>query len=209
MTLRPCQVVIYKFRWRLTGRRIYRGRVARLLLINGAPGSGKSTLARRYVADHPLALALDIDVVRAMLGRWMDLPWDAGTLARRLALEMARVHLLADRDVVVPQFLGRVDFVQELEAVGDLAGATFVELVLLSDPQNAAACFTRRSADPRTQEHRDAAALQELSGGDAALPAMYQAMMELVASRPKTRRVVTVEGLEDCAYAELLAHLEP
>ena len=48
--------------------------VPRLVLINGAPGSGKSTLARRYAQDHPLTLALDIDRVRGMLGRWLDTP---------------------------------------------------------------------------------------------------------------------------------------
>jgi predicted kinase len=53
----------------------------RLVLINGAPSSGKSTLAKRYVEDHPLTLALDIDVVRAMQGRWLDEPVEAGILA--------------------------------------------------------------------------------------------------------------------------------
>ena len=46
--------------------------VPRLLLINGLPGSGKSTLAARYVADRPLALCLDIDVVRGLFGAWTD-----------------------------------------------------------------------------------------------------------------------------------------
>jgi hypothetical protein len=27
-----------------------------------------------YIDEHPLTLALDIDVVRAMLGRWLDHP---------------------------------------------------------------------------------------------------------------------------------------
>jgi hypothetical protein len=63
--------------------------VTRLILINGAPGSGKSTLARMFVHDHPLALALDIDTVRGMLGRWLDEPTQAGLIARRMALEMA------------------------------------------------------------------------------------------------------------------------
>jgi hypothetical protein len=64
-----------------------------LLLINGLPGSGKSTLAARYVADRPLALCLDVDVVRGLLGAWTDVPHEAGLLARRLALTMARVVL--------------------------------------------------------------------------------------------------------------------
>jgi len=89
--------------------------VPRLLLINGLPGSGKSTLAARYVADRALALCLDVDVVRGLLGDWQEHPHDAGLLARRLALAMARVALREGRDVVVPQFLARPQFLGELE----------------------------------------------------------------------------------------------
>lgn len=102
--------------------------MAALVLLNGPPGVGKSTLARRFVADHPLALALDIDVVRSMLGRWMDAPTDAGLAARALAMAMIRTHLAAGHDVVVPQFLGRVDFVVELAAVAASERVPFVEL---------------------------------------------------------------------------------
>jgi predicted kinase len=85
--------------------------MARLVLINGAPGIGKSTMARRYAEDYPLTLVLDIDQVRGMLGRWLETPSEAGVLARRMAIEMAGVHLRGGHDVVVPQFLGRIDFV--------------------------------------------------------------------------------------------------
>jgi predicted kinase len=43
-----------------------------LILVNGAPDAGKSTLARRYVESHPLALLLDIDELRTMLGGWRE-----------------------------------------------------------------------------------------------------------------------------------------
>ncbi|HTI20015.1 MAG TPA: AAA family ATPase, partial [Kutzneria sp.] len=72
-----------------------------LLLLNGPPGVGKSTVAARYVDDHPLALNLDIDVLRAQLGRWQDDLESAGLVARDLAVAMARTHLLAGHDVVV------------------------------------------------------------------------------------------------------------
>jgi len=72
------------------------------VLINGAPASGKSKLAQMYIDEHPLTLAIDIDVVRSMLGRWLDHPIEAGLTARRMALEMARVQLSAGRDVLVP-----------------------------------------------------------------------------------------------------------
>lgn len=52
--------------------------MARLVLINGAPGSGKSTLTQMYAETHSLTLALDIDVVRAMLGCWLDQLTQAG-----------------------------------------------------------------------------------------------------------------------------------
>ena len=117
----------------------------RLMLINGAPGSGKSTLARRYAQDHPLTLALDVDRVRGMLGRWLDTPTEAGLLARQMAVEMARVHLCAGHDVVVPQFLGRLDFIGVLQRLCEEVKAEFVEVVLLSNPDEAVSRFARRS----------------------------------------------------------------
>jgi hypothetical protein len=41
--------------------------MAILILLNGPPASGKSTIAQRFVNTHPLALNLDIDVVRGLL----------------------------------------------------------------------------------------------------------------------------------------------
>jgi predicted kinase len=80
--------------------------VPRLILLNGPPGCGKSTLARRYVEDHPLALNLDIDRIRDLLGRWPDHPHQAGLAARAIALAAARAHLRAGHDVMIPQYVG-------------------------------------------------------------------------------------------------------
>lgn len=182
--------------------------MARLVLINGAPGSGKSTLAQRYADAHPLTLALDIDVVRAMLGCWLDQPTQAGLMARAMAVEMARVHLRADRDVLIPQFLGRVDFIIELERLCQQVGADFVELALLSDPQVLIHRFVQRSGRPETAAHRDAAALLERSGGVGELPAMYDRLLAVVASRPGTRTVMTVTGEVDRAYRDLITLID-
>lgn len=181
--------------------------MSRLVLINGAPGSGKSTLARRYAQDHPLTLSLDIDRVRGMLGRWLDTPTEAGLLARHMAIEMARVHLCAGHDVIVPQFLGRLDFVEALQRLCDEVKAEFVEVVLLSSPEEAAARFVRRTDQSTSAEHRDAATLLERSGGPDALPGIYRRLLAVVAARPGTRTVVTVDGQVDQAYADLLTRL--
>jgi hypothetical protein len=107
----------------------------------------------------------------------------------------------------VPQFLGRLDFVLELERLADEVGAEFVEVVLLSDPQDAVDRFVRRSRRPEAASHRDAAALQDRMGGIGALPAMYARLLEVVAGRPRTRVVRTVDGELESAYRDLLAWL--
>lgn len=111
--------------------------MARPILINGLPRSGKSTLAARYADAHPLSLCLDVDVIRGLLGAWKDQPSEAGFLAPRLGMAMARVALADDRDVVVAQFLLRAAFVDDLERLAHDTGARFTEVVLL-DPLDVA-----------------------------------------------------------------------
>jgi predicted kinase len=181
--------------------------VTRLVLVNGAPASGKSTLARRFANDHPLTLVLDLDLVRGLLGRWLETPVQAGQLARAMALEMARVHLAAGHDVIVPQFLGRLDFVLALEQLCEEVGAVFIELVLLSTLDEAVDRFVRRSKQSGDVHHQDAAALVERDGGAASLRERYQQLLEVVAARPGTRAIRTVDGEIDQAYESLLAQL--
>lgn len=104
-------------------------RPPQLILLNGPPGPGKSTLARMVSDDRPLSLLLDIDEIWTNVGGWWEHE-EAKTLARRLAVVMARAHLSAGFDVVVPQFLGRPEFIVTLEDVARDAEAVFVELLL-------------------------------------------------------------------------------
>jgi predicted kinase len=179
--------------------------MGRLVLINGVPGIGKSTLARRYAADHPLSLVLDVDQVRGMLGRWIETPSDAGVLARRLAIEMAGVHLRGGHDVVVPQFLGRTEFVLSLEELCRHVGAPFVEVALVTGPEEARRRFTKRSEESQRAEHRDAALLLDRSGGADEFRHMHERLMEVIATRPSTRRVTSVDGQVEQTYRDFLA----
>ncbi|HET9946105.1 MAG TPA: AAA family ATPase [Actinomycetes bacterium] len=90
----------------------------RLIVLNGPPGIGKSTVALRYVEDHPLALALEQDVVRRLMGGWHTREADSGALARELCLAMARTHLVAGHDVVVPQFVADPRYLDRLRGLG-------------------------------------------------------------------------------------------
>ena len=121
---------------------------------------------------------------------------------------MAAEHLQSGHDVVVPQFLGRLEFVLALQQFCHDSGVLFVETALLVDPASAAERFAQRTAAPETVEHRDAAALLELSGGLLALARMHDQLQAVIAGRPGTRTVTTVPGDVEQTYRDLLAAVE-
>ncbi len=163
--------------------------MARLILLNGPPACGKSTLARRYADEHPPALDLDIDQVRSMVGGWRDDPHNAGLLARSIALSAARTHLTAGHDVVVPQLLARVTFIEQLEHLADEVGAEFHEIVLLDSKENMLRRFAER-ADP--------------SVGEDELSAMYDRLTAVVATRAGAKIVHVEDGEVDRTYRAVL-----
>ncbi|SFW44730.1 AAA family ATPase [Amycolatopsis australiensis] len=164
----------------------------KLILLNGPPASGKSTLARRYADDHPPALALDVDRLRAMLGGWRAHPGEAGLLARDIAVAAARTHLSAGHDVVVPQLVARPGFPERLEALAGETGAAYHEFVLLPGRELARRRFETRgpseieTAVPLTESELDRA---------------YEAVTAFAASR----RVTALTSAD--AYPALLASL--
>ncbi|MGH3648458.1 MAG: AAA family ATPase [Micromonosporaceae bacterium] len=133
-----------------------------MIVLNGPPGCGKSTLAQLYADRHPLALNLDIDRLRALIGRWRDDPQAAGVLARGAALPAARAHLVAGHDVVIPQFLARPQFLDQAERLGQEAGAEFHEVVLLDSKENALRRFGGTVTDVGRRSYRPPAALADL-----------------------------------------------
>jgi predicted kinase len=189
--------------WRLDSGRVA---VGRLIVLNGPAGCGKSTLAQRFADDHPLVLNLDIDRLRGMLGCWRDELDLAGPMARAMALAVARVHLDSGRDVIIPQFLGRPEFLMRLEQLAREAGADFREVVLLDSKENALRRFTQRG----TSEDPAAVAAHELvlDPGLAELGAMYDRLMATIATRPLARIVWSVEGQVEQTYTDLLASLD-
>ena len=182
--------------------------MARLVVVNGPPGIGKSTLARRWADEHPPTLVLDIDTVRRMLGGWERDPERAGLLARALALEMARAHLAAGHDVLVPQYLGRPLFLEQAEQLAARVGARFVELVLLDEREPALRRFVERTAAAGDPAHVEAGRLLARRGGHAELAAMYDRLLALLPGRPHAQVIPCRDGAEDAAYAALHARLD-
>ena len=160
----------------------------RLIALNGPPAAGKSTLAGRYVAAHPPALNLDIDLVRAQIGGDRQ---TAGRLAREIALAAARVHLTAGHDVIVPQLVVREEFLRRLEETASEAGAEFAEIVLLPSPGEVLRRFAER-ADPAKQASR------------AEVVELYDRLVALVPRRPRAKVVPSVGGEIDRTYEAVL-----
>jgi predicted kinase len=117
-----------------------------LLLINGAPGVGKSTLAHRYADEHPLALIIDIDSIRTHLGQWATVE-TSKLVARDLALALARAHLRNGHDVLVPQYLGRPEYREQLELLAGENDVAFFEVLLTDDTHRITQRFRKRRAE--------------------------------------------------------------
>jgi len=173
-----------------------------LIVLNGPPGCGKSTLAQRFADDHPLALNLDIDWLRGMLGCWRDDQHQAGLMARAMALAVARIHLAGGRDVIVPQFLGRLDFLEQLDQLARESGAELREIVLLDFKEKALRRFAARwtSGEPTARAAREIT----VDPGPAELGRMYDRLIDTIADRPAARTIWVVEGQIEQTYQELL-----
>jgi predicted kinase len=112
---------------------------------------------------------------------------------------MARRHLCAGHDVVVPQSVGRLAFVDRLEALAQETGAEFRHVLLTEDRDRVVGRFEARSAaDDRTDHHRAAA---QTSGGRQGLLELYDAVKAVAAVRPGVLVVRSVEGDVDGTYA--------
>ena len=67
-----------------------------------------------------------------------------------------------------------------------------------------AARFERRSATSVDPAHRQAAELERRTGGREQLADTHDKLLTVLASRPATRVITTIDGDIDGAYAQLL-----
>jgi hypothetical protein len=121
---------------------------------------------------------------------------------------MARTHLGAGHDVVVPQFLGRSDFIERLETLAADVGARFVEIALIVDRAAAITAFEERRGAPENQGHLDAASLVERSDSPDPIGEMHDRYVQLLDLRPSAHRIPVVRGEIDDAVQQVARALE-
>lgn len=175
----------------------------RLIHLNGPPGIGKSTIAQRYVDERPGVLNLDIDQVRTLIGGWRERFAETGEIVRPVALSMAATHLRGGRDVVIPQFLGRLSEVERFEAVARDNGAVFCAVVLMDDKQRCIERFNRRGEGGENSWHRQVQQIVGVLGGQAFLADMYDQLIAVVEARPDATVVLSVAGAIQQTYEAL------
>ena len=182
----------------------------RLIHLNGPPGVGKSTVAALWVERHPGALNLDIDSMLRLVGGWQDPERDTHLLLRPSVRAMAGAHLVGGHDVVVPQYLARIEEIDAFARVARQADADFVEVVLMVDRAEALDRFDQRPdvSDWHSHNRRLVAA----QGGRDFLGVMYDRLLEVVRTRPSAVPVHAGSGVEETYAAVESAvrrHREP
>jgi adenylate kinase family enzyme len=179
----------------------------KLIVLNGPCGIGKSTLAKRYGQDHPLTLQLDIDDVWAMLSHWREEKEEAGPLSKKMALEMARVNLLAGHDVVIPQIIQSIELAESFQALADSSNAEYVEILLIVDKEEAIRRFVKRGQDAGLPTGFRPGGVLETGGGEKKLAEMYDNMVAAVAGRSDIIRINPILGDIEITYAKIVESL--
>jgi len=129
------------------------------------------------------------------MGRWADHD-ESRLLARDLALVLVDAHLRAGHDVVLPQYLGRTDFIVALEQVAKRLDVEFIEVLVQDDEESVVARFRERrhALVELGQPHPEA----DLDDEDvpSAIADSFERLRGVASERPQHRRIAIGEDVE-------------
>lgn len=150
---------------------------------------------------------MDIDRLRVLVGGWRERFAETSEIVRPLALGMAGAHLRGGRDVLMPQFLGRLSEIGRSGAVAHDSGAAFCQIVLMDTKEHALERFHRRGDNDAADWHQHVREVAGRSGGQAFLARMYDQLTAVLAARPQATVLTTAAGAIGQACQALTAAL--
>ncbi|MCP4959040.1 MAG: hypothetical protein GY925_07180 [Actinomycetia bacterium] len=116
-------------------------------------------------------------------------------------------HLGSGHDVVVPQFLGRVEFIERLERAALAAGVAFVEVMLVGESASAVARFGARREFLAGRSHPEGDVAE--SEVESMIAAAAGALADVYGQRSKVRRVAATGDVDGTCSALMAALGEP
>jgi predicted kinase len=173
----------------------------RLIHLNGPSRVGKSTLARRYLDEHPGALALELDVLAGLIGGWRENFPAALGIARERGRALATRHLREGYDVVLPQLVTSYDRAPGFEEAAREADATYVEVALLVDEEEH---LQRLRGKQPTNDVEERIQTWLTDPDSDVVDRIRGHLAEYLADRPRTIRLDTTGIGEEESYARVL-----
>lgn len=172
-----------------------------LILLNGPAGIGKTTIAQRYIDEHPLALSVSGDDIIIMLGQWLKHENEARKMVYDFTCDMARRHLRAGHDVVLPYLVSKSDHAAAFADLAKECGAAFVEILLTTDrTESVDRMFERGTWGEQGTEPLTDADKPIVEG-------LYDAVHASIVDRPEAAIIQVVKGDIDGTYAEFIQHV--
>lgn len=175
-----------------------------LILLNGPLGVGKSTLAKRYAQQHPLAVAIDIDEVRFLIGSFREFPEQSLQMAFEMAASIGRVALRRGHDIAVAQILTKPAQFELFEELADQTSAKLHEILLYTEKEAAIGRFVLRGRQKGWPLGYKPDGLIGRNGGLVRVAEKYDEMLHLAKNRPQTKIINSVQGDAEATYNDII-----
>ena len=180
----------------------------KLIILNGPLGIGKSTIAKRYAEEHPLTLLLDIDNVWSMISDWREQKEISAPLSKKMAIEMACIHLQAGHDVIIPQIIQSSELAISFENTANDCEADYYEILLFAEKAESIQRFIERGKSQGHPTGFRTGGIIDSNGREEKLATMYDAMMSTAATRPNTIKLEPTLGDIDSTYTALIESIK-